>query len=338
MLKLRSYLILPVLLCIALWAMLATPVAAQTGQMFRVTRWTDVYAAPGGARLAGVALAPDTIVELVSSDSSGNWAQISSDRADGWVPFDALLEVGAPPVSPATTTTRWTNLFSAPGGTPTGAALPPNTQVEILSRSADGHWLQVRAAGRTGWVPANAVSGVNPDPRPMNPPAPGTPPAPTPPPAPPPAPPTDEETVTIYYASNPDEVLGVFPVRNFNARDFYGNLQRLRAGLETMKNTLDGTLRGDAGACASYIAAYEGILRSGVFYENVPAEWQEADLRYFLSFVYALDRTRPAYLSCQNAGRVDQFNYGLALDAVFDAINVVDPAIRNAQTLLGISG
>lgn len=332
--KIRSYLILPIAVLFALFALMVSPAAAQTGEMYRVTRWTDVYATPGGARLAGAVLAPDTIVELVSTDASGNWAEITSENVDGWVPFDALIESDAMPPGDSAMTNRWTNIWDAPDGEPTGTALPPNTPVEIVGRNAAGNWVEIVTATGTGWIPANAITGGAPG---------GTTPPPAPPAPMPPAdddeataPPEDEEFITVFYLSNPNEILGEFPVRTFDAEEFYTNLILLRAGLEVMKNNLDGALRGDAEACETYAGAYLLILLSGVFYVDVPPQWQDADARYFLSFIYALDRTRPAFLSCLNAGRVDSFNYGLAMESIYDAIAVVDPAIQNAEQLLGI--
>ncbi|MEM9777809.1 MAG: hypothetical protein AAF902_24745, partial [Chloroflexota bacterium] len=79
-------------------------------------------------------------------------------------------------------------------------------------------------------------------------------------------------------------------------------------------------------------AAYNNILNSGVFYEPVPPEWQDIDEAYFLSFVFSLDRTRPAYLSCINSGKVDDFNYSLALSTIEQTLNFLIPYINSAAS------
>jgi hypothetical protein len=75
-------------------------------------------------------------------------------------------------------------------------------------------------------------------------------------------------------------------------------------------------------------------LYSGVFYDDVPADWQEIDFYYFLGFVYALDRTRPAYLSCVNAGRVDDFNYSLAQQTIDETLSLINPTVDAAAAKL----
>jgi hypothetical protein len=97
-----------------------------------------------------------------------------------------------------------------------------------------------------------------------------------------------------------------------------------------MREAIPGVRTGDAAACASYIASYESILYSGVFYDDVPGDWQNIDLVYVLSFIYSLDRTRPAYLSCVNAGQVDDFNANLAFTTIEQTLNVLNPAIAEA--------
>ncbi len=148
---------------------------------------------------------------------------------------------------------------------------------------------------------------------------------------------TDEtpDFITLYYISNPNDILGVFPVRPFDGEAMYNFMLGMRQSLFTMKSSLDGAKASDAAACGAYIGAYETILASGVFYQELPAEWEDIDLAYFLSFVYALDRTRPAYLSCVNAGRVDDFNYNLAKQTIDETLSVLEPAINQAAALLG---
>jgi hypothetical protein len=138
------------------------------------------------------------------------------------------------------------------------------------------------------------------------------------------------ESITIYYISNPADILGVFPVRPFDANALYNNMLNIRGSLYGMRDSIPGAQGGDPAACATYIGSYENILYSGVFYEPVPADWQDVDYLYFLSFIYALDRTRPAYLSCVNAGIVDEFNAGLASVTIDETLNVLNEAIAAA--------
>lgn len=140
----------------------------------------------------------------------------------------------------------------------------------------------------------------------------------------------EPEFLTIYYLSNPSEILGVFPVEEFDADALRTNMSNNQYALNTMKANLDGALAGDATACSNYVGAYNNILYSGVFYEPVPAGWENIDAVYFYSFVYALDRTRPAYLSCVDSGKVDEFNYSLALTTIEEALSVLNPAINEA--------
>ena len=138
------------------------------------------------------------------------------------------------------------------------------------------------------------------------------------------------DVVTVYYISNPNDILGVFPVRVFDEEGIKNNMNRMRQSLLTMQGNIDGARNGDATACANYVAAYDSIRSSGVFYEEIPGDWQNIDAVYFVSFIYSLDRTRPAYLSCQNAGTVDQFNYGLAVQALGETLAFLTPAINEA--------
>ncbi len=108
----------------------------------------------------------------------------------------------------------------------------------------------------------------------------------------------------------------------------------LQRSLGTMRGSIDGAHGGDAASCTTYVNAYNTILCSGVFYDDVPADWQDIDLSYVVSFIYSLDRTRPAYLSCINAGTVDDFNYGLALQAIDLTQQVLNPAVAAAAAKL----
>jgi hypothetical protein len=122
-------------------------------------------------------------------------------------------------------------------------------------------------------------------------------------------------------------------VRLFDADAIYANMLSMRESLHTMQGSLDGAHSGDANACGAYVSAYNNILYAGVFYEEVPADWEDIDFAYFLSFVYSLDRTRPAFLSCVNAGRVDDFNYSLAMQTINETLSILlDPAIDAAAT------
>lgn len=152
-------------------------------------------------------------------------------------------------------------------------------------------------------------------------------------------PPTPEQvdTVTVFYRSNPSEILGTFPVYTFDGQMLYNRMTRIRNSLNTMKGALNGALSGDAEACKSYNNAYNNILSSGVFFDDVPGDWQEIDWIYFVSFVYSLDRTRPAHLSCANSGQVDNFNYGLAVQTIDEVLGILNPAIQQAASKPGIT-
>lgn len=140
----------------------------------------------------------------------------------------------------------------------------------------------------------------------------------------------EDNTIVVYYISNPNDILGVFPEEPFDAEGLKRNMQNIQGSLNTMRNNLDGAKAADAAACANYVQAYNNILYSGVFYEEVPAAWRDIDVIYFLSFIYSLDRTRPAYLSCIGSGKVDDFNYGLAHSAIEQTLSILTPAIQRA--------
>ena len=145
------------------------------------------------------------------------------------------------------------------------------------------------------------------------------------------------DTITVYYRSNPNEILGVFPVYPFNGQQLYNRMVRMRNSLNTMRGALDGARDGNAEACTAYNNAYNNILYSGVFYDDVPGDWENIDFVYFISFIYSLDRTRPAHLSCANAGQVDSFNHGLALQAIQQVLEILNPAIQQAAVKPGIT-
>jgi hypothetical protein len=146
--------------------------------------------------------------------------------------------------------------------------------------------------------------------------------------------PEEAEEIVIYYISNPNDILGVFPVRTFDAAGLVNNMVRIRTALQTMRANVDATKDAGNGACDAYVAAYNSILYSGVFYEDVPGDWQEIDYAYYISFVYSLDRTRPAYLSCVNAGRVDEFNLGLARQTLDETMSFFIPYVDAAAAKL----
>lgn len=142
----------------------------------------------------------------------------------------------------------------------------------------------------------------------------------------------EPEMITVYYISNPNDILGVFPELPFDAADLTANMNNIYYSLQTMRGSIDGAKAGDAAACSTYVGAYNNILYSGVFYKDVPGDWQEIDFVYFLSFIYSLDRTRPAYLSCVNAGKVDDFNYGLAVQTIDQTVSFMTPSLNAANS------
>ncbi|MCA9962755.1 MAG: hypothetical protein KC423_00875, partial [Anaerolineales bacterium] len=89
---------------------------------------------------------------------------------------------------------------------------------------------------------------------------------------------------------------------------------------------------GDAAACAAYVQGYNNILYGTRFFDEVPANWQDIDSLYVLLFIYSLDRTRPAYLSCANSGRIDDFNYSLAYTTINDTLEVLNPTVQSAAS------
>jgi hypothetical protein len=146
----------------------------------------------------------------------------------------------------------------------------------------------------------------------------------------------DGDYVVVYYLSNPDEILGVFPILDFDAEWLYNDMLWMKEGIDMMLGALDGASRGDRAACGHFLHGYEMVFDSGAWYENVPAEWAEADARFYTALIWTLDRTRPAAISCDEAGRVDPFNYGLAMQSLHQAQNVLNPAIAIAEALLGV--
>ncbi len=142
----------------------------------------------------------------------------------------------------------------------------------------------------------------------------------------------ETEMITVYYISNPNDILGVFPELPFDAEGLKANMNNINYSLQTMRGSIDGAHAGDQASCDTYVGAYNNILYSGVFYKDVPGGWEDIDFVYFLSFIYSLDRTRPAYLSCVNAGTVDDFNYSLALTAINQTQTFMEPALNSANS------
>lgn len=118
----------------------------------------------------------------------------------------------------------------------------------------------------------------------------------------------EQETVTIVYTSNPNEILGTFDVVPFSEELLLARVVDLNANFDKMRLAL-GSGNVD---CPAFMSGYEDVLADSVFFANVPSEYGEADALYQVAFVTALDRTRPAYFGCQNDGSVNNFDYGLA--------------------------
>jgi len=212
-------------------------------------------------------------------------------------PTPTTAPAETPTVTPTYTPTPTETPTAAPTDTPTATPSPTPTETPIPSPTPT----------------------ETPTPRPT-----------IPPPPPPTATPEEAEEIVIYYISNPNDILGVFPVRTFDAAGLVNNMLRIRSALQTMRANIDGTKDPGNGACDAYVGAYNSILYSGVFYEDVPGDWQEIDGAYYISFVYSLDRTRPAYLSCVNAGKVDGFNLGLARQTLDETLNFFVPYVNAA--------
>lgn len=140
----------------------------------------------------------------------------------------------------------------------------------------------------------------------------------------------EEAYIVVYYISNPNDILGEFPVKPFDADRLRSHMTNIQSALNTMQANLDAAKGGDAAACSNYVNAYNNILYSGEFYDDIPGDWQQIDVVYSISFIYALDRTRPAYLACVNGGDMGDFNYGLAYTAIGETLNFLNPAIVSA--------
>ena len=156
-------------------------------------------------------------------------------------------------------------------------------------------------------------------------------PLPTSTPLPPPA--TVEPTpdnITLFYISNPDDILGTFPVRPFDKVALYNNMLNIRNSLNGLQGALSGIGSGDPTACQTYIDTYNNLLYSGVFYDDAPPDWEGLAFAYEISFIFSLDRTRPAYISCVDSGQVDTFNSNLAITTIIQTIEFLTPHIDEA--------
>lgn len=244
-------------------------------------------------------------------------AQLSAQATQVAHDIFATQTAQAPTFTPtATATPTATNTpTSTPTETPTATATPTDTPTPTLTPSPTNTPTETP-------VPTDTPTPTQtPTPRPTSPPEPTTPPT---------AESSGSDYVTIYYQSNPNEVLGVFPERPFDGKALYENMVRMQQSIHAMLDALNGAGNGDAASCATYTQSYESILNSGVFYSDVPGDWQDIDFAYVLSFIYSLDRTRPAYLSCLNAGMVDSFNLSLAMQAMNDTLSLLNPATEAA--------
>lgn len=198
--------------------------------------------------------------------------------------------------------------------TETPTELPTETPTEVPTETPTDVPTEIPTATNTA-LPTN-TPGPTSTPVPVN--------TPTPEPEP------TSDVVTLYYISNPNDILGTFPVRPFDPDGIRRNMNNIMGSLGTMRANIDAAKNGDAAACGAYVNAYNNILYAGVFYDPVPGDWQEIDNIYFVSFVYSLDRTRPAYLSCIDSGQIDDFNYSLALTALDQTRSYLEQGVNSA--------
>ncbi|MEW5985964.1 MAG: carboxypeptidase regulatory-like domain-containing protein [Chloroflexota bacterium] len=291
-----------------------------------------------GGQAVFLALPEGNYIASVSAEGYATFRQ-SMGRLTGMVELTYQLKA----MIAATVTADSTVLRSGPGSVYANLGTAEAGDVfEVIGQNDDASWLVVAFTGGSGmteaWIAGDdvdvsgslekvAVAEVPPTPAPVA----TLPPVPT-------ATVTPDATpdfITLYYVSNPNDILGTFPVRPFDGNAMYDNMVRMQLSLNTMAGALPGARAGDAAACASYVAAYNSILNSGIFYEEVPADWEEIDFAYVLSFIYSLDRTRPAYLSCVNSGQVDQFNHDLAYQTINQTLGLLNPTIAEAGGRLG---
>ncbi|MGB1249274.1 MAG: hypothetical protein ACPG8W_01465 [Candidatus Promineifilaceae bacterium] len=140
--------------------------------------------------------------------------------------------------------------------------------------------------------------------------------------------------ITIYYVSDPNEIIGVFPVILFNAELMTASMIFNWVNLNIMRDNLNNAASGDQAACDLYEDSYEAIKETAIFFVGIPGDWAELDLIYFNTFISSLDRTRPAYLSCFDAGRIDDFNRDLARLNIDETLPVMENAIKAALAKL----
>lgn len=306
------------------------------------------------------ALALGARAQLVAETVSG---MVATPPVDDDMGDDGDMGDGGEMDEPMTgnaVTVRWTDIFSAPdSATSTGNAIPPMTGVNVLNTS--GAWAEIESSFGDGFVPLNALDldaeapapMPEPEPEPMPEPEPEPEPMPEPEPEPMPEPepepmpePGDGEPdpgedpepidfITLFYVSNPDDILGVFPVVFFDAELLYARMVYNQFQLNKMKSNIDGALAADQAACDRFEDGYESIKDKGLFFVDIPQDWQDLDAIYFLTFIVTLDGTRPAYLSCFDSGSVASFNYGLAVTTINDVLNVLDPSVDEAGRRLG---
>ncbi|WP_411731014.1 SH3 domain-containing protein, partial [Paeniglutamicibacter sp.] len=92
---------------------------------------------------------------------SGNWHQVSYKSKTGWVSGDYLKSVPAEKAKVYNYTKSFTAVKAkASAGSAHVLSLHRQTKVEVLGRS--GSWTQVLVSGKTGFVPASALSSSNP--------------------------------------------------------------------------------------------------------------------------------------------------------------------------------
>lgn len=239
----------------------------------------------------------------------------------------AATETTAPTETPVPTETP------APTETPPPTATATATETPVPTDTATPEPTNTPEPTETPEPTATAVPTNTPAPTstpvPVNTPVPAN--TPTPESSPTPEEEASPDVITLFYISNPNDILGTFPVRPFDGPALRSNMQNVMSSLERMKASINGAKDGNAEACANYVAAYNNILFNGVFYEDVPGDWQDIDGAYFASFIYSLDRTRPAYLSCVDSGKVDEFNYSLALQTLDQTIQFLRPALDSAN-------
>lgn len=255
------------------------------------------------------------------SAASRQAAQATQVAADVF----ATQTAEAPPTATYTTAPTPTNT-AMPTATATHTATPTNTPTHTPTATATS------TATPTHTPTSTATPTHTPTPTSEATATPPPPPTATPTNTPEPTP--TPEMITLYYESNPNEHLGTFPEYPFDAHAMYDKMTHLKEQLEVMNANLGGAGQGDAAACQAYVNAYESIIDSGAFYKDPPGHWERIHFYYVISFIYSLDRTRPAYLSCKETGKVNQFDFGLAWQALDLTFKVLNPAIDEAKATL----